>query len=544
MRRRLQRRATFGVGLASLAVGAAFWALGEVDLGVRLTAERDHVVIAEVMPGGLADRVGIAEGSTVVGLNGAEPPVRGGFPTGTSTAEGQFEGFTGDVPEHPLPERQISFLLTGEARVGEDGLPTVIDARALRRSSLVRDLRGAGWDLLVAAGMLAAALAWHRRASALAAVLAPSAALAVSIPFLVLPAHLSGTPLGLAAAAILPAAVTLTLGNEICRWIADRRLDDALARVSIALVAVAFFAGLAMLGGWMVVGWAKAIAATSLAAAVMVPIAGGLLRPRSAARSLAQRLLVRIDLALIGLAVGISLPVTLMTHPPAWSIAVAILGALALRRFAMLPAAWVAERAELQRDALADATEAERLRLAAELHDDVLQNLWLLIRRLHLNRDPQSAEAARDIGARLRGISGQLHLPILDDLGVGPALEWLVESTGRMGVEGVRLEAEDGDRLPPAVELAMFRIAQEALANAIHHGRPPIVVRYAPGARTALLLITDAGPGIDAMRPSGRGANHHGMTTMQLRADQIGARLMVRSLPVRGSEVRVSWPRP
>ena len=147
-------------------------------------------------------------------------------------------------------------------------------------------------------------------------------------------------------------------------------------------------------------------------------------------------------------------------------------------RFTFRPLARLAEPAQLQRDLVVAATEAERARVAADIHDDALQELTLLVRRLDAAGDAEGADIARTVSDRLRAICGDLRLPILDDLGVGPALDWLVLRIERLAGGEVRLERADGTRLPPDVELAFFRVAQEALSNAVKHGRPPIVVRY------------------------------------------------------------------
>ncbi|HEX5451567.1 MAG TPA: hypothetical protein VFW86_04190, partial [Candidatus Limnocylindrales bacterium] len=148
----------------------------------------------------------------------------------------------------------------------------------------------------------------------------------------------------------------------------------------------------------------------------------------------------------------------------AWSVA--LVGA---RHLTIQPVLRQARRATLQRDVVVAAMEAERSRLAADLHDEALQDLTLLVRRLDAAGDAEGAEMARHVADRLRAICGDLRLPILDDLGAGPALEWLVERIERISGGEVRLERADPVRPPPDVELAIFRVAQEALANAVRH---------------------------------------------------------------------------
>ena len=210
-----------------------------------------------------------------------------------------------------------------------------------------------------------------------------------------------------------------------------------------------------------------------------------------------------------------------------WIVVIALAG-----RFTVRPLARLASRAQLQRDLVVAATEAERARVAADIHDDALQELTLLVRRLDAAGDTEGADIARTVSDRLRAICGDLRLPILDDLGVGPALDWLVLRIERLAGGEVRLERADGTRPPPDVELAFFRVAQEALANAVKHGRPPIVVRYRSVDGAASLSIDDAGAGItpDAGDRAER-EGHFGLLNMQQRAEGIGAILDVRRWP-------------
>ena len=106
----------------------------------------------------------------------------------------------------------------------------------------------------------------------------------------------------------------------------------------------------------------------------------------------------------------------------------------------------------------------------------------------------------------------------------------------------VRLERSDGARPPADVELAFFRVAQEALANAVKHGSPPIVVRYASTSSGVSLSIDDAGPGIDAdAGAEAERSGHFGLLNMQQRAEAIGAILDVRRWPTGGTHVALEW---
>ncbi len=213
------------------------------------------------------------------------------------------------------------------------------------------------------------------------------------------------------------------------------------------------------------------------------------------------------------------------------------------RRFTLAPLLGFAQRTQQQLDLAVAAAEQERARLAANLHDDALQELTGLVRRLDEAGDAEGADIARTVAERLRGITSDLRLPLLDDLGAGPALEWLVARVKTMADGEVRLERTDPSRPPSAVELAVFRVAQEALANAVKHGKAPITVRYhVDETGHVSLTVDDAGPGIDLQAAESALANGHlGVANMQQRAEQIGALLDIRRWPAGGTHVALEW---
>jgi signal transduction histidine kinase len=254
------------------------------------------------------------------------------------------------------------------------------------------------------------------------------------------------------------------------------------------------------------------------------------------------RLLESTEYAVVGATPMVALATDLGPGPylqPLWIWFAVILIA---GRFTIKPLARLASRATLQRDLVVAATEAERARVAADIHDDALQELTLLVHRLDAAGDTEGADLARTVSDRLRAICGDLRLPILDDLGVGPALDWLVLRIERLAGGEVRLERTDGTRPPPDVELAFFRVAQEALSNAVKHGRPPIIVRYATTDGGASLTVDDAGPGIvEVADETTAGTGHFGLLNMQQRAEAIGAILDVRPWPGGGTHVKLDW---
>jgi signal transduction histidine kinase len=193
------------------------------------------------------------------------------------------------------------------------------------------------------------------------------------------------------------------------------------------------------------------------------------------------------------------------------------------------------------------AAEDERARLSRELHDDPLQALAGVI--LQLEHRPEihaERKTLRDVAAQLRGVATQLHPPVLDDLGLVPAIQSLFAEPGPVEVS-VEIENDAGygrSQRPPAdVELAAYRIIAEATGNAIRHsGCQRVIVRGRVGPLDLTIDVVDDGHGVrpreieDAMR-----AGHLGVASMRRRAEAIDARLAHESHPERGTVVSLRW---
>ncbi len=275
--------------------------------------------------------------------------------------------------------------------------------------------------------------------------------------------------------------------------------------------------------------------------ASVVPLVPGLPVAFAADHDEPRAVSTRLETLVVALTLGVS---ALVLTPLAWVPLVAwFIAIIVWRRFTLAPLLGLAQRTQLQRDLAVAAAETERARLAADLHDDALQQLTMLVRTLDESGQTDAANEAREVASKLRSVVGDLRLPILDDLGAGAALEWLVERVEPLAGGPVKLERSDETRPPANVELAVFRVAQEALTNAIKHGRPPIAVRY--DVRTdgrVTLAIDDAGDGIgaEAAEEAPR-QGHFGLVNMEQRAEQIGALLDVRRWPAGGTRVALEW---
>lgn len=209
---------------------------------------------------------------------------------------------------------------------------------------------------------------------------------------------------------------------------------------------------------------------------------------------------------------------------------------------------------------LAEAEEAERRRLARELHDQVGQNLTalgitltVLRGRLAGQADPSllgrledSIGLVKQTTATIRGLMADLRPPVLDDYGLGEALRWYGEHfAARTGV-GVEVRGAEGiGRLAPPLENALFRIAQEALTNAAKHaGTAQVTVSLEGDGRAVRLLVADQGKGFDPATLAGPSREKGwGLIAMRERAEAIGGQCRIESSPAGGTRVLVEVPR-
>ncbi|MQA82312.1 MAG: GAF domain-containing protein [Streptosporangiales bacterium] len=216
------------------------------------------------------------------------------------------------------------------------------------------------------------------------------------------------------------------------------------------------------------------------------------------------------------------------------------------------------ERAHEQfADQVVAAQEAERRRLVGDLHDGISQRLVSLAYHLDAARhtvasSPDRAleqlREARELADlaldEARSVVSGLLPPVLDDLGLAGGLASVAR--GLAGVD-VRLDLCD-TRLPEHVEVALYRIAQEAMQNVVRHAdASSLQVTYAYGRGTARLDIADDGVGFDPGRDSPTtepGSGGYGLASMAERAKIVGGRLTVRSAPGDGTRVTLVVPAP
>jgi two-component system sensor histidine kinase DegS len=206
---------------------------------------------------------------------------------------------------------------------------------------------------------------------------------------------------------------------------------------------------------------------------------------------------------------------------------------------------------------IVEAQEAERSRLAREVHDGPAQALSNAIFQVEvvqrlLDRDERLARAElrqlREVLTReLRGVRAylsQLRPPLLADLGLSGAIHEAADQIASALNIPVHVDLDEGiDALPETVEVVTLRVVQEALQNVRKHAQPTNVrVRMARDGGGWTVEVRDDGKGFEADDPLGGGRRHFGLQFMRERAELIGARFDVRSSPDLGTAVRMTIP--
>lgn len=206
--------------------------------------------------------------------------------------------------------------------------------------------------------------------------------------------------------------------------------------------------------------------------------------------------------------------------------------------------------AERRQQATLRALEAERSRLARDIHDVPLQEISAVIHQLGSRKDVEGElEQLREVARHLREVSVSLRPPILDDIGLGAALTELLGRPTHDGLIHVELRFEDmtsievDTRPPPDVELAVYRIVQEAASNAQRHASASkVVVSGFVDRHRIRLSVEDDGSGIDDQALArGEREDKLGMASMRERAEAINAKLVVAGEHGRGTVVSVAW---
>jgi PAS domain S-box-containing protein len=203
---------------------------------------------------------------------------------------------------------------------------------------------------------------------------------------------------------------------------------------------------------------------------------------------------------------------------------------------------------------LLEAQEAERARIARELHDDIGQRLVLLsIALQQLQQSGRSASKLQrslaalsrqtaDLAADVQALSHELHSYKLRLLGVVPAIrDFCSEVAARHDVEVDFTFQDVPETVPPDIALCLFRVAQEALQNAVRHsGADRVAVNLERTTNVLTLTVRDEGCGFDSeSMPRDRGL---GLTSMRERLKLVAGELVIASRPGSGTTVVARAP--
>jgi PAS domain S-box-containing protein len=196
------------------------------------------------------------------------------------------------------------------------------------------------------------------------------------------------------------------------------------------------------------------------------------------------------------------------------------------------------------------ALENERASIARELHDDLGQQLAALKMQVSLlDTTPQNARFAQQaltqidtIIGSLRRIAAGLRPPVLDDLGLFAAIDWLVCDYRRRYDLTIHLDIEgDEAGIDTTASTSLFRLVQEALTNVVRHARASDVrIAIVRASSRCTLTIEDDGCGADIRR--GRAAGTFGLLGMGERVRQLGGAIEFRSAPGAGFRIAVDIP--
>ena len=198
--------------------------------------------------------------------------------------------------------------------------------------------------------------------------------------------------------------------------------------------------------------------------------------------------------------------------------------------------------------------EEQIRRISHELHDQagqLLVSVYLALDEVGHTLTPSARARLQGIRGlldkieeQLRHLSHELRPTMLDDLGLGPSLEFLARNSAARTGLSVTVDGVPSERFPPRVEIALYRIVQEALNNAAKHAHASAVtVRVTREARRICCSIRDDGVGFDVDSVLARaGAHGIGLIGMRERLAPLGGALQIVSSPGQGTELLIAIP--
>lgn len=213
------------------------------------------------------------------------------------------------------------------------------------------------------------------------------------------------------------------------------------------------------------------------------------------------------------------------------------------------------ERQEVLLRRAVEASDAERRRIASDLHDGVVQDLASVsytLASVHGKVEGTTRAAIEDAAAgtrrsirALRSLLVEIYPPSLRDAGLGAALSDLTAPLAAHGIEAT-VQLADDLRFPPDVEALLYRASQEAVRNVVSHARAQHVdIRLQRPDHRAVLDITDDGVGFDASAVRAQPAvGHVGLRVLFDLVSDAGGHVEIHSEPGSGARVHVEVPTP
>jgi signal transduction histidine kinase len=396
------------------------------------------------------------------------------------------------------------------------------------------------WSVLALGAAVFAALLATRGIPAAAAVL-PLVIAAAAEPLF----NAGSVPAGLLAGVAVFAGGTVAI-LAFAQW---RRWLAVIVPVGIALAASWLVTSTVLPAGFGAVDQVRAPAVLGLSAAGFVAIAD---RKRVVSLLSGKEGPAFVDLAYASTVGALLVAAAVIVGASVVPLVIAAVLAVTVYPFWRRRATHAFERlvtSGARRDAAIRAVEGERGRLAREIHDSPLQELSGVIRRLE-SMPGAEAEAAslRSVAEGLRDVATSLHPPVLQDLGLAAAIADLGDNLSEAHPEWrVTVDVDDvtlADRPPSDVELAAFRVIQEATANSITHSNGRCLEIGGLVTTDAIdLRAMDDGRGFrdDDAREARRGG-HFGLDSMRERAAAVGAKVIVTPGPS-GASVQFLWER-
>jgi PAS domain S-box-containing protein len=206
---------------------------------------------------------------------------------------------------------------------------------------------------------------------------------------------------------------------------------------------------------------------------------------------------------------------------------------------------------------LVDLQEAERRKISHELHDRVGQMLTALRINMHMIREQlpddgnrvireRNDDSLELIGSAFKAVQNLMHElrpPMLDDYGLIASLQWYAKEFSRRAAIDVEVREHDVPRLSAQVELALFRIVQEALTNVARHANAAgVAIDVSMNGEDVVLSIADDGVGFDREEGVSERACY-GLSTMRERSEALGGTFAIVSEENDGTRIAVTVPR-